>query len=489
MANEPLNADKLREYLKVLKPEARALLMAELERGVLRGEGMPGTNLILEELRNTLTPSQKGAPPQQGAAPQKGAPAAQVAKPERVGNPSRLFFTPVEPFLVDDSPEFTHQGRISRACLTAIWDWICRDLAPAEAKAYAETVTQHLLAEQEADADAAARAFQDRVIQLIQAAMGAARADDKAKRRLAVQIGTPRAIEDVHRLATILRVREPLAAVAGRLPSHIKNLSDDQLAGIKSLLDATTSQRDLFTFAAVLVMNRLQSPWQLIRFAVKAANTDDPARIADTTYAFTVNIVLEELERLVRLLASDLRRGQAMARPTLIKDIHDFARGLRSEMDLSGDTPWARRLAAVRGDVANLLKGELESVPGRVRRLLRMRPSRDVVPGTTLDQTEVEDTETLIAFLGTCRNFASELAINEMTLRAWSETQHYLETNIQGLIEALRTASNSDRTYRQSVVDAAVRFCGKVFGNDYAALLSKAADLAGNGERKAAAKG
>jgi hypothetical protein len=474
MANGPLNADKLREYLKVLTPEARALLMAELERGVLRGDGMPGTDLILEELRSTLAGTPKGEP---------------VVKPERVANPSRAFFQAIEPFLVDDSPEFTHQGRIPRASLNAIWDWICRDLAPGEAKAYADEVTKYLLAEQDVKADGVARAFQDRVAQLIQSALVAARADDRARRRLAVQIGTPRALDDVHRLATILRLREPLAAVAGRLPSHIKNLTDEQIPAFKALLDATTSQRDLFTFAAVLMMNRLQAPWQLIRFAIKAANTDDAARIADTTYAFTVNIVLEEVERLVRQLASDLKRGQAMARPNLIKDIHDFARGLRSEMDLSGDTPWARRLAAVRADVADMLKGEIESVPGRVRRLLRLRPGRDIVPGATLDQTDVEDTEALIAFVGTCRNFAGELAINEMTLRAWSETQHYLETNIQGLIEALRTASNSDRSYRQSVVDAAVRFCGKVFGHDYAALLGKAADLAANGERKAAAKG
>lgn len=474
MANEPLNADKLREYLRILKPEARALLMAELERGVLRGDGLPGTELILEELRNTLAPPAKGSP---------------AAKPERVGNPSRLFFQPVEPFLVDDSPEFSHQGRIARASLTAIWDWICRDLAPDEARTYTVEVTQHLLAGEDTKAEAAARAFQDRVVQLIQGALAAARADDKARRRLAMQIGTPRAIEDVHRLGTILRLREPLATVGGRLPISIKNLSDDQLPALKALLDATTSQRDLFTLAAVLVMSRLQAPWQVIRFAIKAANSDDAARIADTTYAFTVNIVLEEVERLVRQLASDLKRGQAMARPTLIKDIHDIARGLRSEMDLSGDTPWARRLAAVRSDVASLLKAEIESVPGRVRRLLRMRPSRDIVPGTTLDQTDVDDTEALIAFVGTCRNFAGELAINEMTLRAWSETQHYLETNIQGLIEALRTASSAERTYRQSVVDAAVRFCAKIFGQDYAALLAKAADLAASGERKAAAKG
>jgi hypothetical protein len=473
MANEPLNAEKLREYLGVLTPEARALLMAELERGVLRGDSPPGTGRILEELRTAVSAAARATPP---------------VKPERVGNPSRLFFAPVEPFLVDDSPEHGHQGRIARVSLTAIWEWIGRDLAPDETKAYVEEATKYLLLGDEAQADATVRAFQDRVVQLVQGALAAARTDDKAKRRLAVQIGTPRAIEDVYRLGTIIRLREPLATLANRLPANIKSLSDDHLGSLKAILDATANQRDLFTFAAVLVMSRLQAPWQLIRFAIKAATTDDAARIAETTYAFTVNIVLEDMERLVRQLSSDLKRGQAMARPTLIKDIHDAARGLRSEMDLSGDTPWARRLAAMRSEVAGLLKGEIESMAGRVRRLLRLRPSRDIVPGSTLDQTDVDDTEALIAFVGTCRNFASELAINEMTLRAWSETQHYLETNIQGLIEALRNASANDRTYRQSVVDAAVRFCSKVFGQEYASLLGKAAELAASGERKAAGK-
>lgn len=473
MANEEQNAEKLREYLRVLKPEARALLIAKLERGLLRGEGIPGTEVVLEELRNT--------PPVAGKT-------LDAVKPERLGNPMRLFFSPVEPFLVDDAPQYTHHGRLARSTLTALWEWICRDLAPQEAKTYAAEATRLLLGDEEAKAEALARAFQDRVVQMIQAALAAAQTDDKAKRRVAVQIGTPRAIEDVHRLATILRVRDTLAPLANRLPTVIKNLTDDQLGPLKAMLDTTSGQREVQTFAALMMMSRLQAPWQLIRFATKAASSDDAARIAETTYAFTVTIVLEEIERLVRQLSDDLKRGQAMARPNLLKDIHDAARGLRSEMDLSGDTPWARRLAAIRAEVGDLLRGEIESVPGRVRRLLRMRPSRDIMPGSTLDQTEVADTETLIAFVGTCRNYASELAINEMTLRAWSETQHYLETNMQGLLDGLRTASSTDASYRQSAVDAAVRFCGKVFGQEYATLLGKAADLAAAGERKAAVK-
>ena len=50
-------------------------------------------------------------------------------------------------------------------------------------------------------------------------------------------------------------------------------------------------------------------------------------------------------------------------------------------------------------------------------------------------------------------------------------------------------AGEADRSFRQSQVDAAVRFCAKVFGKDYAALLSKAAEVAATPDRKAAQSG
>jgi hypothetical protein len=53
------------------------------------------------------------------------------------------------------------------------------------------------------------------------------------------------------------------------------------------------------------------------------------------------------------------------------------------------------------------------------------------------------------------------------------------------LIEALRHAGEADRGFRQSQVDAAVRFCAMLFGREYAALLAKAAEVAGAAESKA----
>jgi len=90
-------ADKLRAYLRALKPWARALLITELERGLLQGTASPGAELILSELRRSLRDGQSRSP--------------------RFSDPARLFFQPIEPFLVDDGPDHKHRGRIARSAL------------------------------------------------------------------------------------------------------------------------------------------------------------------------------------------------------------------------------------------------------------------------------------------------------------------------------------------------------------------------------------
>jgi hypothetical protein len=83
-----------------------------------------------------------------------------------------------------------------------------------------------------------------------------------------------------------------------------------------------------------------------------------------------------------------------------------------------------------------------------------------------------------------CRNHAGELAINEVTKRAVNELQHFLENGTRTLLDALRHAGSAERPFRQSQIDAAVRFCNHVFGREFASLLAKAADVASHGEQK-----
>ena len=313
-------------------------------------------------------------------------------------------------------------------------------------------------------------------------------ADDKERRRLGVQLGTSRAFEDVQALRGILNSRDGLAMLGTQLPGHINSLTGPVLESVKAQFDAPVrAKSDLFLYSLVLVMSKLAAPWQLIRLAIKAAGSDDAKRIAETPYAVAVQIVLEEVDRRVRELATDLKSGRGIAVSALLKEVHDALRGLRSEIDLPSESAWGKQLTALRADVSKVLTAEIELMPGRVRRLVRPRPTKEIVSGSRLDADEVSETEALIGFVAACRNYASELAINEVTQRTFNELQQFLDSGTRTLLDALRGSSGGERPFRQSQVDAAVRFCAKVFGQEYASLLAKAAEVASHDqERKAA---
>jgi hypothetical protein len=466
MTSDGQSVERLRDYLRTLKPEARAMLAAELERGLLRGEESAGSELILQELRR--------------ATRLEGRPG------RRIGDAARMFFMPVEPFLIDDAADHKRIGRLARISLEPIWDWIGRDLMPAEAKALSEDINRALLDSDQAKAEQLIRALHDRAFLHIKEAVAAVSGDEKARRRLAVQVGTPRALDDLSALAGILGCRDVLSDLARRLPNHLRTFEREQIDPVKALLDAATTQKtpasvstsktDVFLFGLILVMSRLASPWQLIRISARAAESDAAARIAETPYAVAVTIVIGEVECMVSDLRTELKAHRPLT--SLLKGIHDAARGLRTEIDLSGDSPWSRQLTAIRTEVSNVLRAEIESAPGRVRRLLRPRPIKEIAAGSILDTVDVSEAELLVEFVGACRAYANELAVNEATVRSYSELQHYLESGTKVLLDALRHAGDADRPFRQSQMDAAIRFCRVVFGGDYAGLLAKAAEIA-----------
>lgn len=477
MTSDGRSVERLRDYLRALKPETRAMLVAELERGLLRGEEAPGNDLILHELRRAIRAARQPV--------------------RRIGDAARLFFAPFAPFLIDDAADHKRLGRLARVSLQPIWQWIGRDLMPAEAAALSADINRALLADDRAKAEQLARALQERAIQRTRETIAALGGDEKALRRFAVAVGTPRALEDLDTLLRVLAIRDVLADLARRLPDNLRAFEHDQIDEVKALIDGAAAPKspkagaaphaDVFLYGLILVMGRLYVPWQLIRIAPRAAESDDPARIAATPYAVAVAIVLGEVECMVKELRAELKARRPVT--SLLKGIHDAARGLRTEMDLAVDSPWSRQLAAVRTEVSDLLKAEIESTSARVRRLLRPRPAAEIAPGSRLDATDVNEAGLLVEFVDACRHYANELAINEVTMRTYSELQQYIESGTKMLLDTLRRAGDSDRPFRQSQIDAAVRFSRTLFGADDAGLLAKAAELAaqaGTVERKPA---
>lgn len=453
---EGLPVDRLRAFLRDLDPEARTRLVTKLERSALHGTEVPGASLILAELRPSL---RRATPP-----------------PARIGNPARLFFRPLEPFLMERGARVRAQY-IERSSLDALWSWITTTLLPVSAKSYRERVVASLTAEDDAAARQVTRAFQDEAAQAIGATLEALQANEPARRRLAAQIGTARALEEVQTLHIALTHQHALARIGARLPAHIRNFGDQQVDNILALLKPNLAGREAaLRLALILIAARLEVLPQLIRLAIRSAESDMAAKVAQSPFAPAVDMVLADMRYALEEMRDLCRRGRFAEALAPLKKIHDASRAIRTELDLQGDSAWGRELASIRAAASDFLKVEIESTLGWVRRLLRVRAGREAAP--PLDAGAVAEVEGRVELVAACRNYASELAINQIAPRAYSELQAFLEAAVSTLIASLRHAEQADRHLRQAQVDAAVRFAGKFFGGDYAAVLAKAATLA-----------
>ena len=229
-----------------------------------------------------------------------------------------------------------------------------------------------------------------------------------------------------------------------------------------------------------MVMSRLTAPWQLIRFAIKAAASDAAARMAETPYARRGDHRARRmLERLVGELRTDLRGWPAAWRSARCSRPSTTACAACAPSSTCRRQHLGARAAGQRAQIADTLRFEIDNrARPRAAHAARAQAA-DIRPNSMLDPDDVADTEALVKFVGICRQFAGELAINEITQRTVSALADLLQRGTRALVESLRHAGNDDRAFRQSQLDAAVRFCAQVLEPDLAAELRAVADAAG----------
>jgi hypothetical protein len=457
------SSERLRDYLAQLPPQSQALLMREFERAIDRGEDASVATFVLEQLRKVV----RGA--------------EQVMTP-RTDNPARVLFHQLEPFLVEGNVS-PGPGQIRRASVSAVWQWLVREGTPDQARDFELAISKGSETGGLSRIEAVTRKFQlaaaDAILNV------AAPQSGVDQRRALSRIGPPDMAEDLYSIGLVLQAREAFDTLDSRLPGYLRTFGEQQIASVSSALNVPSLQTpQLLPFALSLVMQRLTAPWQIIRLAIRMAGSDDELRVAATPYGIAVAIALHDLSCRAATLRTDIRRGHFENVAEHLKMLHDGVRGLRTELDLRNDSTWARQLVAIRADISNALQSEIDSVPGRVRRLLRQRADKDIPVGAQLDPGEIEEVTALIDFVAVCRTYASELAINEVTLRTYSDLQHYVEQSTEALVQSLRLSEGKNRAYRQQQVAAAIRFCNVLFGADYGSLMNRAAESAMTGDRK-----
>jgi hypothetical protein len=350
-------AERIQDYLRRLTPLTRSCLLTELDRLEASGVEMPGAAEVQAKLRAEF---------------RKDGPNKILAS-----NPVKYFFAPLEPLLVEGAPDHANSGRIQRGTLTAIWEWISRDLLPTMARDYVNGINDLVAADKQRDARQAAAAFQTKVVKYLESTLGTQDGVDRTRAKLAIYTASPAAYSDLIKMRCVLRARDALAKFADALPAAIDKFEDARLSKVAGLLDAFGKEyAEEIPFALALVALRLKTPWQLIYLATKAAPSKKAADIAATPYAITVSMVMDRLDDKRLALRVALKSNRILVAKEILTWIYDTEDALRSRIDLLDESDWGKRLDHLMDAIAALVQSEVSRFPDKLGHVLGSRSRR-----------------------------------------------------------------------------------------------------------------
>ena len=361
--SDKIPVDEVRAYLGRLTQQARGSLLVEIERKLLYGEDVPGSDIMLAELRAEFRKSGQSA--------------------DRAGNPSRYFFKPIEALFVDRPPELANAGQISRGSLSAIWEWINQVLLPAMAADYCEKMKRAIGTNNVREAKLIAAGFQSKVIKSLEATLSSPQGIEDVRTGLGKFTSSRASCDDLKKIVSGLRICDALVAFGEALPPKIDNLEGDTLARLRALLDAFMAQHpEQMPFAMTIVATRLKTRWQLIRFATEAVRGKNAGDIEATRYAMGIPMVLDHLDDRRMALNHALKSNRILVAKAVLADIYDTEHGLRGIGGFD-KSDWARRLDELMSAIAGDLQTEFQTLPENTQHVLGSRAlhQRHAAPG------------------------------------------------------------------------------------------------------------
>ncbi|TBW40971.1 hypothetical protein EYW49_02100 [Siculibacillus lacustris] len=476
MPEPGLLTSKVRAYMESLTPMARAMLVRSLRASASHGD-IPNEVILaaIEGLEIAGEPTTPVRRPASAPAPTVGEPWSQRLE--------SAFFAPLAPFLVDDSVTPHLTGRIARAHLPVIWNWIRRDAA-------AEDVDRALAADPydaAADATPVARKLRrDAMVQVV-GFLRDAGTESRARQKLIGQLGGEAIYRDLVDVAYVLQNEAAFANLFAQLPSNITTFDVAEPSRLADVIRASIEQVQMtLEWITAAVLTRTANPVVVAHLACRLVGSSDPRLVAGSRYACLIEGLLALIERHAACAKS--RGTDPQSRTRFFSDLrsyHDISRSFGHVFVIEDVPTWFRRLGAARVVMSEAVSQRIEVAPGLVRRALRVEASGGQY-GSRFDPEAVEDAEFAVRLSIEARLAAETLAVNEVVGRIRKQIETTLEHISGKLLADLKASPSLDRRALVDASDAAIRLAAIVFGEDYAAVLRKSRDNALQKPAKAA---
>jgi len=451
--------DKIKSYLSSLSPQAIEALVRNLEQAQFRKNADPHLQLIL------------------------GAAIALLRKPDRLpvefsdgaqrrGQIQRMFFSPLETFLINETLPNRQEGRINRAVLDRVWKWLGRDVMPADVRIVLEQAGNAAVSGERVDA--LVQALRTRSVDALGEVLHRSELSETERRRIGVELGGERGIAELRDIQKIFAAERWLIPFLQNIPERINEHRLKQDTDVLRLVDKCTDRfPDHVAVIAAALIERADVPAALCTFAGRLAGDDDPKVIANSQFAPFVDVVMSEAERL-QVLALEHRNNNPdpVAFSQALSEYHSLVRGVERDMDLSMAGKWHKRLSETKRSISNVVTRELDGAQGAVRRALQV-PKIDKDGALQVDQRAIDDAVRALRVVTMVRNASETFAVNEVGKRTRQAVEQTLEIVTRSQITDLGKARGPQLKANLAAADVAIMLSEIYFGADYAAQLRR----------------
>lgn len=457
---------KIKTYLSSLSPKAIEALVRNLESASTQMDADPNLGLVLTAALTLLREPQPQAPDMPGGELRR----AQI---------QRLFFTPLERFLIDEALPNRQEGRVQRAMLDKVWKWLGRDVLPGDVRMVLEQAGNPSVSAERVDA--LVQALRSRSVDAVGESLHKAGKSEKERRLIAVELGGERGISELADIHKIFAAERWLVPFLQNLPDRVNERRLKQDLDVLRLVGKCAVRfPDHVPVVAAALIERSETPSALCTFAGRLAGDDDPKVIASSQFAPFVDMVMSEAERL-QVLALEHRKNNPdpVAFSQALAEYHTLVRGVERDMDLSMTGKWRNRLSETKRTISNEVTRELNSAHGAIRRALQV-PKHDVQGKLLIDQAAIDDAVRTLCVVNMVRKASETFAVNDVGKRTRQAVEQTLEIVTRSLIADIGKARGPELEARQAAADVAIMLSEIFFGADYAAQLRRSRQSAVN---------
>lgn len=461
-----LSEEKQRQLEAFLSglPSKHAVTLADaIERDRLAGgRGLPH-DLILNALRPVLRNA--------------------AVSGKRLQTPKRLFCAPFEDLFIDGPRSRKQRGRIARASMDPVWEWLTNTLMPEKHAQLYGALSKAILSGDDAARQDLAREMWSVAGALILREIPAPPSGEPALKGLSERLGGDMVLADAFDMARVLEAGEQIMAMKADLEPLCETLTDEDLTGMRShYREISDRLTDSAPYVPLIVMSRLKHPWDIFRVLFALSNQETDTLIAQTDMSLAGDLLLEDLEEigeaLHRLDYTDFDPDTVV---DALKQFSHMSSGMTHSLGLRKDGPWWQRLTAARRMVSEHMTGLMERAESEilaavpVRRFGSYGSKGPRIPDISKwpDRARTERAVMLAGILDRIRGYASAAAFEGAYKDTMMAVEEGLDLYSGHILDEIRKSDGESKPIAIAYKDIAVKLTGFIQGAESAELLER----------------